>query len=536
MIGYVPSNLDLSKLKEDMINAGQISKRHGFDTVIYVLMKLTNKVKDSSDGLYYVEDSPSAISARTFHRISKLLRRHLDYLLENQYIFTDNFYVAGKKCRHYWWSGEYIGQEVKPVHIRNDSRIAVQIRKCYVRDKGDSELESEMIKIFRETVKIDHKAAEEWVDYCYEIDEISEEQYKSYRMTIEKFKNKDFYVHRDGYSGRIHTNITNMKKKIREFIHFGDSKPIISYDIKNSQLYFLSNLMDEEYFGNMLYSGVLNEKFYSILPKYSRVTDQENIKKFQEKCRKGQIYEDVAQVMYDHGLTAKVDRSQAKKALFQLLFADTASRSFTKSKKIVLLRTYLKNEYPGAYKIINLFRYSDERNPLPKILQTVERNFVIDNLGRKLLRKGLKFVTIHDSVLISQKDEKVAEKVINQSLSELINAPTLQKEVLVKDKSFGKKLETFKKSPKYKAKCSKIDIKQAIKGIDLVAQRNLENQYWSKSQKYYDSKKNLVRLDKKEHDKLIHQAQQENRAKLQIFERISETYEKNRASLYESIA
>ncbi len=112
----------------------------------------------------------------------------------------------------------------------------------------------------------------------------------------------------DDFSGRIHTNITNLYKPLRKLLRVdGIDEPLAEIDIKNSQPLFLGVAAVK--------SGVVDRKYLDL-------------------CQHGLIYDHMANLL---GLT----RDGAKTEFIKLLFSQNGARSTAKSRFAIEFRRWL---------------------------------------------------------------------------------------------------------------------------------------------------------------------------------------------------
>lgn len=60
----------------------------------------------------------------------------------------------------------------------------------------------------------------------------------------------------------------------------------------------------------------------------------------------------------------------------------------------------LRTVFPSVFEaLIDLKK--DDYTRFPILLQNLEAKFVLDNIGKKLMKEGIKFLTIHDSIVVN---------------------------------------------------------------------------------------------------------------------------------------
>src|SRR5690606_10998345 len=65
--------------------------------------------------------------------------------------------------------------------------------------------------------------------------------------SISKLENQNFYYNVDDNVGRFHSNLTNIKKELRNYITY-DGKKLVNIDIKSSQPFFSTLLFNPAFY------------------------------------------------------------------------------------------------------------------------------------------------------------------------------------------------------------------------------------------------------------------------------------------------
>lgn len=85
--------------------------------------------------------------------------------------------------------------------------------------------------------------------------------------------------------------------------------------------------------------------------------------------------------------------------------------------KEVIRPTGVKFKYPGsnnAYKLVSC------------LMQRAESSIMYQVIAPRLIDAGIKFVTVHDSFILSQENEELARAIIKASFEDIgLSAPTL---------------------------------------------------------------------------------------------------------------
>lgn len=168
----------------------------------------------------------------------------------------------------------------------------------------------------------------------------------------------------DGFSGRFHSNVSNMFKPLRALLRVdGEPDTLGETDIKNSQPLFLALAAKEQ--------GVEDRKYLQL-------------------CEEGLIYEHIAGRL-------GVLRESAKHEIVKFFYARNGHRSTAKS--------VFEREFPQIGAFIRSVKTKDHRR-LSRQMQVAERKFVIDTVCERLkrLRPDMFMTTIHDAIVAKKPD------------------------------------------------------------------------------------------------------------------------------------
>ena len=220
--------------------------------------------------------------------------------------------------------------------------------------------------------------------------------------SINLIKDKEFYIVPDNF-GRVHTNITNLKTEARQFLYFKNSNiPLVNIDIKNSQPYFLSLLLNKE----------LLRQFEIYIPKpiFNYLIDMdtnEDIDKYTELVCNGILYDKIAK-------ETNQDRSRVKHDVMILLYDNYIYDNKT--------NFWFKQNLQGFVYLLEILkskRDKEFKNYLPQLLQRIEAYFMYEVIIQDVINKDIYFeniLTIHDSILIEDDDTiigMVKDSIVN---------------------------------------------------------------------------------------------------------------------------
>jgi hypothetical protein len=185
----------------------------------------------------------------------------------------------------------------------------------------------------------------------------------SAELAIDKIRCKDFFFSTDPKTGRIFHNLCNLKSEYRECIRDSNNLPMVEIDISNSQPFFLSLLLRQE---NI--TGI-------------------DVDLYNQLTRDGQLYDYIA-------AQGQMERSYVKSQILTMFFSENSWTFKLKSTFMSL--------FPTVHKAIEQIK-ATHHNALALQLQKQEADFIIGTLSPMLIAKGVSFVTIHDSIMVSYK-------------------------------------------------------------------------------------------------------------------------------------
>jgi len=262
-------------------------------------------------------------------------------------------------------------------------------------------------------------------------------------LEAEAFANKDFeWFSQDSFGYRLHHPIAAMPKEYRNRLRFKDrpDEQLAVLDIRNSQPYFSSVCMTKHLIMTYL------PAFAPMLPhieKYERTGD---FYLYRQLCVEGRLYEFFMEGM---GLDPQNQKERDKikgllfsavlfcrlrvygeknrfREYFRSVFPSVHDMFLTIKRldetilpelKEVIRPTGVKFKYPGsnnAYKLVSC------------LMQRAESSIMYQVIAPRLIDAGIKFVTVHDSFILSQENEELARAIIKASFEDIgLSAPTL---------------------------------------------------------------------------------------------------------------
>lgn len=262
-------------------------------------------------------------------------------------------------------------------------------------------------------------------------------QYNAYYMSISSINDRDLFFRRNNNNGRIDSNLTNLKKELRQFINY--SEPLYQIDIVNSQPLFLACLIktyqEQTPLGvssslkeindinsllnnlNIFKTSAANaskskQNSNSRLSSISYVVQNENSKSintYMDVVCRGFLYDQIIGVFKTYK-SKNITRKEAKIKFFQVLYSD--NKSFKHEK------LFLRRLFPIIIDFLEELKRVDYKIAA-RILQSMESSFVIDTIIPLFEIHNINCFTIHDSWVMRHSDILAATSIIENEFIRL---------------------------------------------------------------------------------------------------------------------
>ena len=347
-------------------------------------------------------------------------KSNLDSLLKDV-METDNFYIKGEKSKGYKFinkveNSDLIQYEITDKYIlRNISKNHDDLLEHHLYLKScleEIEIESKFALKHLETLKTN----QDWIqglkqNHSERISKaiskgkfikkrIEKELIKSalenYKMQIRFINEKIFELSRDSKVFRIHTNVTRLSRELRPFLKY-KSQNLHEIDISNSQMLFLYVIINDFY----------NKEKESYINPYDNTQDNEvlfndvekELQLFRVLVESGKIYDYIME-----NINYQYSRDKFKKDFFKQVLFDSEKRNYK-------LKGHFKKLFPFISQAIKEIKKSDYTN-LPIQLQIAESQLMVESVVPRLMDKGIFTITIHDSVMTTEKNIGIVEQTI----------------------------------------------------------------------------------------------------------------------------
>jgi hypothetical protein len=247
---------------------------------------------------------------------------------------------------------------------------------------------------------------------------------------INKLQNHEFSYKVDKNIGRFHSNLTCIKRELRNYITY-DGHHLVNLDIKNSQPLFSGVLLQRNFYlegGNSFnihsipslnplinnYS-LFNKQISFILSYIMLVENEESLisiefDRYLALIQSGSFYEGLGNL-----LRLTIPRRELKKLTYILFFSDNR-----KGPKMRLKENIFRSAFPTVHKVICSLKRHNKRI-LSHLLQRLESEIVIEKASRRIgiERPDLPIFSIHDSIATLEGQEDYVLMVLQEEIKKV---------------------------------------------------------------------------------------------------------------------
>lgn len=364
-------------------------------------------------------------------------RKHLNWLIDNDILETDNHYVVGKKSKSYRLTDKYLKADLDRIKIQ--TRIK-SLQRTYP-FKSSCWVERKLFSYLQE-IKVDVNTFQ---DHNYL--KLSVFRQNVIKTSTEYINQKKLYLKRDSTSKRLHHNLTNLNKTVRPYVRYKHEK-LVSIDIINSQPFFATILTQNGFFLTkkelfllkstelVTFSEIIeyNLQLSDILPintpsfmlsLLSKPSLDESFTKYVTHCSKGTFYEFLSSRMN----LFPVKRSQVKKMIFVTFFSRNGFNHLPFEE--AQLKRKFEHEFPRMYEIFHFIK-SKSKKALAILLQSIESYVMLEIIVPAIIKRHplIPIFTIHDSIVTTQSNEELISEIMEKEIFKLIGIkPALKVEL-----------------------------------------------------------------------------------------------------------
>jgi len=359
-------------------------------------------------------------------------KKILDVSKELKYIESTDHWIIGEKSIGYRLTKNLRNQTYKRDHITSP----ILIRKI-LQGKSSYELDEVGRLLFDKLKELDFDfdSAKQYLNDCINDGTYQplDVRYLSRKLMIDSWKYQGIRAKVDNKGFRLHTNLTNLAKELRQYLSWQGNK-LVGIDISNSQPFFLIGRLIEYYhpsnkrtlttyydevvpFDSKILIDSISNMYQSILTGSVPSYDLTILEKLPPDVQ-NYIYLTVTGKLYDTLLELKNrewesnnTREEIKTNVLTLFYQKEIDDQTSKLKEV------FKFIFPNVFKYIEISKRRDYRN-FPISLQRAESDMILRTICKRILgeQPDIPIFTIHDSIFSIEEHIPYIKKVINEEI------------------------------------------------------------------------------------------------------------------------
>jgi len=375
------------------------------------------------------EDPP--LRMKYIRKIVPYGERYLNGLIELGIIKRSPYYIPGEISYRYNFTENYLSRYITaPL---TNTKIIYRIENAY-QDLGKESIKliwgySNQVKYLKQLT-----LAEGWRELV-ESYKSNTDQYNSVMASAMRIERGDFFYSIDSTEGRFHSNITNMKRELRQYLRI-NGKPLTNIDIKNSQPYLSTIILTYP----SKVAWLTKNPAFSMLLQSLKVSLNEDVKNYISLVASGMFYEFLIQEFSKEGLI--FTRDETKIQVLRILFACNRLPKDEINRKA---RQVFINRFPTVHRIFSKVRGRDQgskfenSNRFAILLASIESYLLLNVIVKRINKELPKVIvmTIHDSIMtgILTDDVEAVRKIMTDELTYFVGfAPKINIERIIEDK------------------------------------------------------------------------------------------------------
>lgn len=368
-------------------------------------------------------------------------KQYLDHLLKHNFILTDGHYVPGEKSRGYLISGYSSSDSTAIKYIPIQDYVTKKKRRQEIEEhkatlKRTERTHKHLTKWFNKYLRIDFKQAEELIiklypPYTRPIGGKKKGEASRYTKiliaihALNKLHKQEYYYSEDKTVKRFHSNLTNLKKELRNYLTY-DNQPLVNIDIKNSQPLLSQILLHKSFYNRESshnihqYSHIFHSitsitlsRFSLMLEECLESIDNTRFTEYINMVNSGDFYRQLSHKMYPE---KKFDKKSIKLMILTTFFSD--NRYFAHPDAAG--KRDFKTHFPEVYEVFSLIKRK-ENSLLARILQSIESDIIVNKASKRIARErpDLPIFTIHDSIATTLGNEDYVATIITEEVKSL---------------------------------------------------------------------------------------------------------------------
>lgn len=321
-----------------------------------------------------------------------------------------HFSIDEHICLGYKINPEYESKLVC-VEVGPQTKIwkAITKKRNSLAPKEKMEPHIKLMKSHFRRIKFDDEGAIRFIDWQLNQGEINLNQYNIRYLSIQALKNKgkSLFYNQNHTNFRVDSNLTNLKRELRNFIIGED---LVQIDLANSQPYLFNFLLMLVLDKSILSYSDGNSPFNPLNPFIerllkrlinSRKLDLDEVHRYSEWTKAGKIYDLFVS-------NFKITRDEAKDLFLAAFYSPNDSKKYAEPKKV------FKAEFPTIYKLIVAFKRKDH-TLLPVAMQNLESEIFIGGIAKELCEMNIIPYTVHDSIIIEREYKEIAIQIMENT-------------------------------------------------------------------------------------------------------------------------
>ncbi len=406
----------------------------------YFILDLLYRLRVYNKNAKFTDEDQLRISSKYFRSyISHGYSLYINWLIKHNIIICDKIKKEGKS--YAYAVHPKMQSRIIQVEIPRKSLIGKKIidnynkQRKYHKSPGKHILQ--MRKAFESNLKINLNEALAWLEYNFKNKNITYSQLYAHTISIEMIDNEEFYFKINKTNGRLDTNLTNLKSDLKQFIKGN----LFSIDCKNSQPLILNYILEYIIYNNINYKLIkssnsnpnstpppsifpsLGTTGHKILSKDLSINDLQvlqnfplsevkinEFRRYKLSTFKSDFYDDMVKE-YVKLYKKPILRKHMKEVMYKVFFS--TNYAYKEEKAI------FKKNYPTVYEVIHKLKSSKSHNRLAICLQRIESEIFIQNIAKRLVENNIIPLTIHDSLVVFEKDTDRTLEIIGEVYLEI---------------------------------------------------------------------------------------------------------------------
>lgn len=438
-------------------------KSRNVDKFLYIINKIITL--SSSNRKYRRLKLVPLSSVVLRYELGKYYRKYIDWLIKHKFIESDNHYIVGNsdregKCKCYGLTTTYKSKPLVDFELKNEF-ILKKILNWRKNKLSETVSDPMMARLYSmmDNFHVDIKGVTEELNQLKKEGIVSQKQMDIEIAKCQKINDKsedtvDLFIVKDDYS-RVHTNITNLSRRVRENHLYIGQKKAVGIDIVSSQPALLHSLF-QDYINRIekLPENVKKSDFYiefgdvrtDVREKYRNkrnfydgqvIYDPEseislsklgfsNFNECLENLNKEISYLEQSLLgmgIYEFFLDrwnevneGDVSRSDIKTLWMGYVFGSGDENKM--SSKVKNISKIWKICFPTLDKLLNYFKEGDYKL-LSHNLQRKEADLIYNKLCPRVEKEfGINFSTVHDSIIVEESVTEIVSNLFDEILEE----------------------------------------------------------------------------------------------------------------------